>query len=85
MTSASAIGAIGPDAAPAVPALVAASAVSGEVTHVLRAVADALGSIGPAASPALPALRELAKKPLVRWAAERAIRRIEGRGEERSR
>jgi hypothetical protein len=79
MTSASAIGAIGPDAAPAVPALVAASAVSGEVTHVLRAVADALGSIGPAASPALPALRELAKKPLVRWAAERAIARVTAR------
>jgi len=79
MTSASAIGAIGPAASPAVPALVAASAAPSEVTHVLRAVADALGSIGPAASPALPALRDLAKKPLVRWAAERAIARITAR------
>jgi hypothetical protein len=78
MTAASAIGAIGPEAAPAVPALAAACTVPTEVTHVLRACADALGAIGPAASSALPTLRELAKKPLARWAAERAIRRIEG-------
>ena len=79
MTAANAIGAMGGEAAPAVPALAAACAVEGEVTHVLRASAEALGRIGPAAAPALPALRELAKRPLVRWAADRAISRIAGR------
>jgi HEAT repeat protein len=74
-----AIGAIGPGAAPAVPALMAACSVKGEQTHVLRACAGALGDIGkPGATQALPALRELAKMPLVRWAAERAIQKIEG-------
>jgi hypothetical protein len=49
------------------------------VTHVLRACAAALGDIGRAAAPALPVLRELiAKKPLVRRSAERAIEQIEG-------
>jgi Protein of unknown function (DUF2961)/HEAT repeats len=73
-----AIGAIGPAAAPAVPALMAACSVKGEQTHVLRACAGALGDIGkPGATQALPVLRELAKMPLVRWAAERAIQKIE--------
>ncbi len=44
----------------------------------LRACATALGAIGPAAAPALPVLREIAKQPRVRWAAEAAIRRIGG-------
>jgi hypothetical protein len=73
-----AIGAIGPPAAPAVPALMAACSVKGEQTHVLRACAGALGDIGkPGATQALPLLRELAKMPLVRWAAQRAIQKIE--------
>jgi hypothetical protein len=37
----------------------------------------ALGLIGPEARDALPQLRELAKIPRVRWAAELAIKRIE--------
>ncbi len=73
-----AIGSIGPAAAPAVPALMAACSVKGEQTHVLRACAGALGDIGkPGATQALPVLRDLAKMPLARWAAERAIKKIE--------
>jgi hypothetical protein len=79
MTSANAIGAMGSEAASAVPALTAACGVEAEVTHVLRACAAALGDIGHAAAPALPMLHELvAKKPLVRRSAERAIEQIEG-------
>jgi hypothetical protein len=78
MMSANALAAIGPEAAPAVPALIAAGSVKGEEVHVLRAVAAALGGIGkPAATPALPLLKELARLPRVRWAAESAIRTIE--------
>jgi HEAT repeat protein len=78
MMSANALAAIGKDAAPAVPALIAAGSVMGEQVHVLRAVAAALGSIGkPVAAPALPLLKELARSPRVRWAAESAIRKIE--------
>jgi hypothetical protein len=78
MMSANAIGAMGPQAASAVPALIATCRIENEVTHVLRACAAALGEIGPAASPALPALRALVKnKPLVRRSAERAIEQIE--------
>jgi hypothetical protein len=78
MMSANALAAIGKDAAPAVPALMAAGSTKDEHVHVLRSVADALGSIGqPAAVPALPLLRELAKIPRVRWAAEAAARKIE--------
>ena len=78
MMSGNAIAAIGPGAAPAIPALIAACSVQDEQVHVLRACAAALGAIGPAATPALPALREIARLPRVRWAAEAAIRRIEG-------
>jgi hypothetical protein len=78
MMSANAIGAIGPAAAPAVPALAGACRVESEVTHVLRACAAALGEIGKASVPALPVLRELVKtRPLVRRSAERAIEQIE--------
>jgi len=78
MMSANALAAIGQDAAPAAPVLIAAGSVEGEQVHVLRAVAAALGSIGkPAAVPALPLLRELAKIPRVRWAAESAIHKME--------
>ena len=80
MMSANAIGAIGPDAAVAIAPLTAACRVEGEVTHVLRGCADALGRMGKKAEPALPVLRDLAaKKPLVRWSAERAIGLIEGK------
>jgi len=74
-----AIAAIGPQAAPAVNALMSACSVKDEQIHVLRACAAALGEIGkPAATPALPLLKELAKMPRVRWAAEKAIKNIEG-------
>jgi HEAT repeat protein len=80
LMSGNAIAAIGPGAEPAVPALVAACSVRDEQVHVLRSCATALGAIGPAAAPALPVLREIAKQPRVRWAAEAAIRSIEGGG-----
>ncbi|MFN8095985.1 MAG: glycoside hydrolase family 172 protein [Vicinamibacteria bacterium] len=79
LMSANAIGAIGPAAAPAVADLVAACSLPAEQVHVLRSCASALGAIGPSAGPsALPILREIAKQPRVRWAAEAALRRIEG-------
>jgi len=78
LMSGNALAAIGPGAGPAVPALVAACSGRDEQVHVLRACASALGAIGPAAAPALPVLREIAKQPRVRWAAEAAIRSIEG-------
>jgi hypothetical protein len=78
LMAANAIAAIGKEAAPAVAALVAAASVKDEQVHVLRSVASALGAIGkPAAVPALQILRELAKMPRVRWAAQAAIRAIE--------
>ena len=79
MMSANAIASIGPAAAAAVGPLSAACRREGEVTHVLRACAEALGRIGRPASSALPLLRDLTKKPLVRWSAQRAIDQIEGR------
>jgi hypothetical protein len=79
MTSGSAIAAIGPDAAPAVPALIAACSVKEEQVQVLRSCATALGRIGKPAASALPVLRVIAQQPRVRWAAEAAIRNIEGR------
>ncbi|MEX0879324.1 MAG: DUF2961 domain-containing protein [Thermoanaerobaculia bacterium] len=73
-----AIAAIGKHAAPAVPALMTACSVKNEQIHVLRACASALGAIGkPAATPALPLLKELAKMPRVKWAADRAIQNIQ--------
>ncbi|MBN2507882.1 MAG: DUF2961 domain-containing protein [Verrucomicrobia bacterium] len=78
MMSADVLAVLGPEAAPAVPALIAAGSVPGEQVHVLRSVAAALGSIGkPAAADALPLLRRLAPLPRVRWSAEAAIRKIE--------
>ena len=76
-TAAEALASIGPKAAPAVPALIAAAGVADENVNVLRACAEALGAIGPAAAAALPVLREIAKLPRARWAAEAAIRKID--------
>ena len=56
--------------------LMAAGREPGQHVHVLRSIADALGDLGGAAAPALPLLKELAKQPRVRWAAEAAIRKI---------
>ena len=78
LMSANALAAIGPGAAPSVPALIAACSVRDEQVHVLRACAAALGAIGRPAGAALPVLREIAKQPRVRWAAEAAIRSIGG-------
>ena len=57
--------------------LMTAGRQAGQHVHVLRSIADALGDLGRAAAPALPLLRELARQPRVRWAAEAAIRKIE--------
>jgi hypothetical protein len=78
LMSANALAAIGREAAPAVPALIAAASVKSEQVQVLRSFASALGAVGrPAAAPAIPVLRELAKIPRVRWAAEQALRNLE--------
>jgi hypothetical protein len=74
--SANAIGALGPKASKAVPALIEAARVLDDHVHVLRSVASALGAIGPAAMTAIPALEDLRKLPRARWAAEEAIRKI---------
>jgi HEAT repeat protein len=80
MVAADAIARLGGEAAPAFDALVAACRVQGQHVHVLRSLADALGAIGAPARAALPVLRDLARIPRVQWAAEAAIRRIEGAG-----
>jgi hypothetical protein len=46
--------------------------------QVLRSYATALGRIGkPAAVPAIPLLKELAKIPRVKWAADAALKNLE--------
>jgi len=65
---------IGPDAAPATPALV--RALKDREGLVRQRAAIALGSIGPGARDALPALSEASRVDLVRPAAEEAIRKI---------
>jgi hypothetical protein len=87
MAAAEALTAIGPKAAPAVPALAAAAGQSGENVNVVRACAEALGAIGPAAKSAVPVLQAIAAKPILHvngvierspsYAAEQAIRKIE--------
>jgi HEAT repeat protein len=84
MMAGNAIAAMGPAAVSALPALVAACSVRDEQVQVLRACAAAPGAIGPGADPALPILREIAKQPRVRWAAEAAIRSIGGEAALRS-
>jgi len=76
LMSANAIGALGPKAARAVPALTEACRAPDEHVHVLRSAASALGEIGPSAAAAIPALEDLRKLPRARWAAEEAIRKI---------
>ncbi len=78
MMSAQAIASQGPKAARVLDALIAACRRKDEHVHVQRSLADALGAIGPAARASLPELRALAAIPRVRWAAEAAIKRLEG-------
>jgi HEAT repeat protein len=84
-----AIGKIGPDGAPALPALqrlitnsVSASTQGHHTTDVRALAAFALSEIGPAAQPALPQLELLSKDSVlfVRGAAEAAFIKISGRG-----
>jgi hypothetical protein len=77
--SAEAIGAIGPKAAAAVPALIAACRVPGESGQALRAYAYALGDIGPASKPALPTLEAMKKDRSVEWVVVKTIDEIEGK------
>jgi hypothetical protein len=78
LMSANAIAAVGKEAAAAVPALMAAAAVKRENFQVLRSYARALDAIGkPGAVSAIPLLKKLAKNPLVRGAAEAAIKNLE--------
>ncbi len=67
---------IGPQAAPAVPALV--KALRDEDDYLRKSAAEALGAIGPAAGPAVPALIITLKDPEkdVRKESARALRRI---------
>jgi HEAT repeat protein len=76
-TAAVALGQIGPEAAPAVPALVKTLAHSDDVLR--RQAAAALGRIGPAAREALPALRKARQDEarIVRESATEAIPLIE--------
>lgn len=78
MMAADAITRQGAGAKPAFDALLVAAQVKDEHPHVQRSVANALGAIGPDAKAAVPALRELAKIPRVRWAADLAIKKIGG-------
>ncbi len=77
--AANAIGAIGPAAKAAVRPLAEGLGVRDETVFVLRAMAAALGDMGAEAGEALPALREALKILRVRWTAEEAILKIEGK------
>jgi hypothetical protein len=77
--AAEAIGAIGPKAAPAVPALIAACKVAGEDPLPLRQYAYALGDIGPAARSALSTLEAMKADRRVEWVVVKTIDEIEGR------
>jgi len=77
--SAQAIGEIGLDAAPAVPALIVLLADPDEGSR--NSACIALYGIGPAARDALPALRKALEDPSVdvRRFAQRAVERIQAR------
>lgn len=75
MTALSALGDLGPRAAPAVPKLRALLADE----SLAMLVVPLLGQIGPAAAEALPELRALRSKPFFAMFVEDAIARIEGR------
>ena len=68
---------IGPDAAPAIPALV--SALKDKEGIVRQRAVIALGNIGPAASGAIPALVEAGKWDPVRGHVDEAIAKIRAR------
>ena len=71
--AARALGAHGPAAAPAVPALAAASHAAGQPGAVARACLYALGSIGKASAPAVGEIRSTLNDPSVGWVTERVI------------
>jgi len=77
--AAEALGAIGPAAQAAVPALAERLLVKEEEGFVLTSAAYALGDIGPAAKSALPALRQVLEKRRVGAASQEAILKIEGK------
>jgi HEAT repeat protein len=78
MMAAEVLAAMGAQAVPALPALLAACDVPDQHVHVQRSLANALGAIGPEARAGLPALRRYQKIPRVQWNADAAIKRIEG-------
>jgi HEAT repeat protein len=78
-TAIQALGTIGPQAAPAVPALVDGLEHGDQLTRKLAA--EALGRIGREAKAAVPALRQaLDADPVVARSAREALGRIESKG-----
>jgi hypothetical protein len=79
MMAAAALGSMGEAAKSAVPALIERLQAPEEEVQVWRNAAKALGDIGPAAQSALPALRQALQKLRVKYLAEEAILKIEGK------
>jgi HEAT repeat protein len=79
VSAAGALGAMGPAARSAVPALTAKLQVTGEAGSVLRSAATALGDIGPDAASAIPALEQAFKSGAVGPSAQEAVLRIQGK------
>jgi HEAT repeat protein len=77
IASATAAGRLGAAAKDAVPEL--RRMLDHTEDDVCAAAADALGRIGPAALPAVAKLKEVAPRPAVRLAAQKAIEKIEGK------